>query len=99
MGYKVFVDDNFHYMDPDERYHLGEFESLDAAVAKCKEIVDEFLSANYEPDMTADRLYTLYQHFGEDPFIVGDESGVPFSAWEYAKLRCGEICGGEGGGI
>jgi hypothetical protein len=39
--YRVFVDDNFHYMDPDERYELGSFEDCESAVAACKRIVDE----------------------------------------------------------
>jgi hypothetical protein len=92
VSYQVFVDENFHYMDEDERYCLGEFESLDAAVAKCREIVDAFLAANYKAGMTADQLYQQYTGFGEDPFIRGgDEAG--FSAWDYAKARCEEICG------
>ena len=32
MIYKVFVDDNYHYMDKDKRYTHGEFETLEAAV-------------------------------------------------------------------
>jgi hypothetical protein len=35
MSYTVLVDDNFHYMDKDERYTLGEFESLEAAIIAC----------------------------------------------------------------
>ena len=29
MTYKVFVDDNFHYMDESERYALGEYATLE----------------------------------------------------------------------
>ncbi|HEX4077749.1 MAG TPA: hypothetical protein VHX61_02590 [Rhizomicrobium sp.] len=39
MTYTVFVDDNYHYMDASERYTLGEFETLKAAVDACKLIV------------------------------------------------------------
>ena len=47
MTYKVFVDDNFHYMDESERYVSGEYESYDVVVTACKAIVDEFIAENY----------------------------------------------------
>jgi hypothetical protein len=99
VNYKVFVDDNFHYMDVEERYALGEFESVDIAIIKCKQIVDRFLADSYKPNMTADQLYRHYTSFGEDPFIVGPErQGNPkplFSAWDYARERCDQICKGS----
>ena len=88
MSYKVLVDDNFHYMDTDARYTLGEFDTSEAAIAACKEIVDEFLRQSYKPSMTAEELYNSYVGFGEDPFI---EHGAHFSAWTYAKERCSQI--------
>jgi len=88
MKYEVFVDDNFHYMDEDERYKLGEFDTEEEAVAACKEIVDKFLLFNYKPGMTAEELYSHYTDFGEDPFVRPGS----FSAWTYAKERCPEIC-------
>jgi hypothetical protein len=51
MRYTVLVDDNFHYMDKDERYSLGEFESLDAAIAVCKKIVDDCLTLGCTPTL------------------------------------------------
>ena len=90
--YIVKVDDNFHYMDESERYTAGEFNSYDKAVAKCKQIVDEYLESALEPDMTAEQLYGSYTMFGEDPFIIGD-TNEKFSSWEYAKERCGEMAG------
>jgi len=95
MTYKVFVDDNFHYMDESERYELGEFTSLDAAIVASKKIVDEYLLSAYRPGMTAQALFGSYTSFGEDPFIVAvpsKETGVLFSAWDYAKRRCDELC-------
>lgn len=96
MPYKVLVDDNYHYMDQSERYELGEFENLEAAIEAAKKIVDEFLRSGYQPGMTAQELYKAYTGFGEDPFIASpstEETGVLFSAWDYAKLRCEEMCG------
>ena len=91
MNYTVYVDDNYHHLDESERYTLGEFSSCAEAVAACQEIVDEFLESSFRPSMTAKELYEAYVGFGEDPFIVpADEK---FSAWDYAKRRCHEICG------
>jgi hypothetical protein len=95
MTYKVFVDDNFHYMDESERYELGEFPTLDAAIEASKKIVDEYLFAAYQPGMTAQALFGSYMSFGEDPYIVATpskETEVLFSAWDYAKRRCDELC-------
>lgn len=67
--YTVIVDDNFHYMDEDERYRHGEFDDCESAVKACKKIVDEFLLQHYEPGMIAEQLLTGYIMFGEDPFV------------------------------
>jgi len=91
-SWTVYVDDNFHYMDEDERYCLGAFDSLEAALAACRKIVDAFLQD--KPAKTADELYDLYTSFGEDPWIKGPSpaSGTPpFSAWDYARQRCKEL--------
>ena len=92
MKYTVFVDDNFHYMDEHKSCMLGEFEAAEEAVAKAKEIVDEFLSHAYQKGMTAQQLYERYTSFGEDPYIVGGPPESTFSAWSYAKEKCQEIC-------
>jgi hypothetical protein len=94
MSYTVLVDDNFHYMDADERYTLGEFESVDAAIIACKEIVDDYLRSALEPGMTGGQLYLSYVLFGEDPYIAGTDPTTRFSAWNYAKQRSGELCQG-----
>ena len=86
----VRVDDNFHYMDEDERYVLGRFETYDSAVDACTKIIDRFLEG--QNAKTADELYKLYTSFGEDPWIIGPEvDGRSFSAWEYAKKRSQEL--------
>jgi hypothetical protein len=99
MAYTVLVDDNFHYMDEEERYTLGEYETLEEAIVVCKSVVDQFLKEEYKPGVTAEKLYKTYVAFGEDPFIRGVQAmrreDVPFSAWTYARKRCREICGGK----
>jgi hypothetical protein len=37
--YTIFVDDNFHYQDTDERYKLGTYRTLDEAIKVCKKNV------------------------------------------------------------
>ena len=92
MKYKVYVDDNFHYMDESHRYKLGEYNSLEKAIKACKKIVDEFLLENYKSGMTIGELLAQYSLYGEDPFIIGADEGVPFSARNYASVKAEEIC-------
>jgi len=93
--YEVYVDDNFHYMDESERYKLGEFETCEEAVAACKKIVDEFLEQGYTKGVSFKELYEGYIGFGEDPLIISGDKTCFFSAWDYAKQRCRELCGEE----
>lgn len=93
--YTVYVDDNFHYMDTDERYVQGEYDDYETARRVCKSIVDEFLQrdGNYS-NMTAEKLYQNYICLGEDPWIMGPGPEEPsrFSAWDYAKEQCEKLC-------
>ena len=100
MGYVVMIDDNFHYMDEDERIRDSEHASAEAAVARCKAIVDEWLAhavSNAPEPMTAGQLLETYHHFGEDPFVIAPPGAerVAFSAWDYAHERARKICAGE----
>lgn len=90
--YIVLVDDNFHYMDEEYRYCAGSFWTGVEAVSFCRAIVDEYLASAYQEGMTAEALLKNYKMFGEDPFIIGSRQGRLFSAWDYAEIRCGEIC-------
>lgn len=93
MTYTVFIDDNFHYMDEEARTTYGQFETPDAAIAACKNIVDESLQHLHRPGMTEAAMLEAYQGFGDDPFIITkDAPEVEFSAWDYARQRAGEIC-------
>jgi hypothetical protein len=92
MKYKVFIDDNFHYMDESHRYKLGEFNTLEKAIAACRKIVDEFLRENYKPGITSGELVAQFVLYGEDPFIIGADDKVPFSARDYTSVKAKEIC-------
>ena len=92
MTYKVFVDDNYHFMDESERYALGAYPTYELAVAACKRIVDEFFT-NYDMDhMSAEEMFSGYVSYGESPFIAPEpDPDHFFSARAYAKQRCEEI--------
>ena len=87
--YKVLIDDNFHPMDESERTDHGGFATAEEAVAECKAIIDDNLES-FKPRSTAQELFEIYAMFGDDPFIVG-EPPVHFSAWDYARERCGQL--------
>ncbi len=92
MSFTIFIDDNFHYQDESERYEQGVYESYEAAVIACKLIVDQYLADTFREGMKSAELYKSYISFGEDPFIVPDSEGAAFSAWDYAKQLCSEMC-------
>lgn len=84
--FKVFIDDNFHYMDESERYEHGAYETYEEAVTACKLLLDDVLSDTREEGKSAEDLINSYMMFGEDPFVapVPDDTKT-FSAWEYVK--------------
>ena len=85
-------------MDESERYELGSYPTLEAAMQAAKGVVDSFLASECKPGMTADELYKLYMTFGDDAFVIGPEQSViNFSSWDYARERCEELCGPEAG--
>ena len=92
--YMVSVDDNFHFMDESESYSLDGFDSYEEAVAKCKEIIDDFLEDAVEPNDTAEGLYSTFVMYGETPHIYGENLGQ-FSATGYARQRCAELTAGN----
>ena len=88
------VDDNFHYMDEDERWQYGTFASADEAIAACRHLVEQSLAEHYKLGMTAVQLYAQCTSFGDDPFVIASEGceKVRFSAWDYASERAEAMC-------
>jgi len=93
-GYTVMVDDNFHFMDEDERWTAGTYGSLREALDKCLQMVGQDLQQGYRSDITATDLYENYTAMGDDPFITGPMRTV-FSAWNYAKELAEFLAGKE----
>jgi hypothetical protein len=96
MSYRVLLDDNFHDRATSPRYTHGEYATYAEALAACEEIVDRFLRHEYVPGMQASALYFRYLMFGRDPCIVDPSASADpspgFAAWDYAKLRCVDVC-------
>ena len=87
--YKIYVDDNYHYMDESERYAAGSYSSLEEAVERCKEITIKSLEHFYENGITPENLSAQWAMFGEDPYVVGGDGPVPFSARKFITT---ELC-------
>ena len=103
-NFEVFVDDNYHYMDEDERYSGGEFDYYEEAIEYCIGKVDNFLRECYKPGIKAEDLYDHYLHFGEDPFIrINNEADKEiveiikkYSSRDYAKKQSIDMCNTAG---
>ena len=90
--YKIYVDDNYHYMDKSERYSVGSYDSLEEAVNKCKEITIKSLKGFYEKGITPETLSAQWAMFGEDPYVFGGDGTIPFSARKFISTElCKEI--------
>lgn len=89
--YTVYVDDNYHFMDESERVNAGVFDSAEEAIAKCKKIVDEYFTRIKPGEHSYAEIWSGYQTYGEDPFVISGGAKVDFSAWDYAKERAREL--------
>lgn len=94
MKYRLVVYDNFHYMDDDEPYQKGEYETYELALADAKAMVESFLEFNWKTGMTPDQLIDVFNDFGEEPTIIprNNDNGEIFSARKYVKDIAESIC-------
>jgi hypothetical protein len=93
LPYKVFMGDNFHFMDEGEGYELGALPTAEAAIAKAEHQLNAELLHLFKPGMTAEELYSDWSDFGELPTVraVGDAPQVSWSGLSYAKQRAAAI--------
>lgn len=99
MSYVVLVLDNFHFMDRDEEYELPPFDDAESALQACRKIVDEFLEHSLRQGVAPAELYDIFGSFGETPLLrVNGSPPAYFSASDYARLRCAELCADSGMG-
>ena len=76
--------------------HVGNFETLEAAIKAARLLIDDFLMSKHEPYMTALDLFSIYKQNEEVPVIFSDAdftiSVGLFNHFQYAKVKCSEIC-------
>lgn len=94
--YTVIINDNFHHMDQGEQYKHSDFDTCEAAITACKQIVDDFLLSSLQTPKSQDELWSLYTTFGDAPVIIPRDPNCPFSTWDYAKQRCKELTQSHG---
>ena len=92
-SFQIFIADNWNYHES-SRVPVASFDTLAEAIAECQSRVDADLRGLRTPDMDPRALFDTYTTYGEDPWILGEKLNdpVPFSAWDYARERCKEIC-------
>ena len=82
--------------EPEVR-RVGEFATLEEAVAVAQQAIEEFLQSHFKRGMTAGRLYSIYEEQGEHMFIFQDEAktfNVPgFDHADYARTIAAKLCG------
>lgn len=91
---------SFNEIDRQVR-RIGEFESLDDAVAAAKQAINDFLTREFKRDMPPARLFARYQSFGEVPIIFRDDDDSTmnvsyFNHFEYALARCADMAIAQG---
>ena len=93
--YRVLTGDNFHSYDDDEGSDdSGTYSTQEEAIEAAKLIVDKSLRWERKQSKNPadpNELYDRYMDFGDDP-VIRPGTEPHFSAWEYAKSRCPEIC-------
>ena len=83
--------------EPDQQVcRIGEYASLEHAIAAAKQAINKFLARELKPDMLPSMLFSRYQDFGEVPFIFCDDDDktvnvASFNHLQYALARCGEL--------
>ena len=88
--FKVFVDDNWQFMDDSERYTLGEYKTYEEAVEACKVFINESLEEALDDESKGNLgIYGRFCLAGDDPWIRPVPEGKKrFSGSEYVLQWC-----------
>ena len=70
------------------RYALGAFDDPNAALTAAARHVDAELIDLFQPGQSAKELFDQWTTFGEEAFLSPDDARPPFSARDFARLRC-----------
>jgi hypothetical protein len=93
-----FIEGVSKHSEPEpEVRRVGEYRTVEEAIAAAKKLIEEFLRAEFKRGMAAGKLYSLYKERGEHPFIFQDQAktfNVPgFDHEGYARTLATELCG------
>jgi hypothetical protein len=96
---KFLVEGVSKALEPDAQVRrIGEYETVEEAIAAAQQVVDEFLRQKFRPGIDAMSLFRLYQAQGEYPFIFRTDDRTinvrGFSYAFYAMERATKMCGG-----
>ena len=91
MKFDVKISNHGRYMDDESRASIS-FNSEKEAIDECKEIVDESIFELHKTGMSPEELFSMYTQFGDDPYVICGEKKIEFSSFDYAKIKCTEIC-------
>jgi hypothetical protein len=93
VTYAVRIAEHSAYMDAESPPRPGgTFPTREEAEAEARRIVDRSLDELYRPPMGAEEFFRLYTLYGDDPYVVPEHGPQRFSAMEYARRRCRELC-------
>lgn len=91
--YKVYVDDNCHFMNEDERYLQGTYDSFEKAVTAARKVIDDFFAGVDIGKLTEEQLFSGWSHYGDNPFIVTDDKRSNCDKVESLKTALAELEG------
>ena len=92
MTWRVETYDNFEV--PDDRYcaTVGNFDTLEEAIACAQGVIDKSLTHLHKPGMSPTDWHSTYASFGDGIYIVGEHPSG-FNPYAYAKERIKAITG------
>ena len=75
--------------------HIGDYETLQDAIAAARRVVDHFLFQEYVKGTDPEVIFSVYQNLGEFPYIFRDDDKTinvhEFNHVKYAMEECGKL--------
>jgi hypothetical protein len=96
----LFYVESFNKADSAETAmrHIGDYGTLEEAIAASKHTIDESLKREFKSGMSASALFGKFQAYGDMPCIFRTDdktlSNLGFNALVYAKEMCSKLCSG-----
>ena len=95
--FQVIVEDNYHYMEDDDRRVVGTFDTYEKALAAARKIVTNSVKHCAEDKRDAGEIHACYVMFGEDAWILPTPEGVEsFSGRTFAQSVAEGLADGAG---